>query len=424
MAFVKKKEDKSLGKYLDSYDNYKTYNTVTPTGVENKETIENKVQTPVVNNNTYTNASNNIDIIDQTQQPLKNAYDNMKAQLELDKVSAQNELANAGKLAKTYMDNYLKYYGMQGSGMGQSAYANLAAKQTQGLADINKEFNRDLSDYRTNFNEGLQNQAAKDMLTMTPEQQQAYIDKLRGQSGVDEQTLSNIQSEANAINYEKEQAKNESILTSGENYAATFGNDKWNSYLNRLENEGVSQDTINSLKDIREYYYSSSFETLQNDSLDTLEEEIKQAKIDGEDVEELKEIYSKVYNASNSEELDEALKEWKNYETKDYRNLSSKIPVETAKPLDFGKPLGSEDVSSAQSKYTSKIIQLAKEGKIEDGTYVKFNYGVVSGDPMIYKLENGNWVKVESLSAQKQKSLLTEGKFLEDRNYKTVLNLN
>ena len=223
------------------------------------------------------------------EKPLQNAYDSFKAQLELDKVSAQNEISNANKVSKQYMDNYLKYYGMQGSGMGQSAYANLAAQNTQNIANVNSQYSKQLSDYRTAFNQNLQSQAANDLQTLSKEDQQSYIDNLRGQSGVNDDTISNIQSQANAINYQRDEEQaaktelenkqtNATYLQQGTNYAYNMTDEQWNTYIEGLKaNPNITAETIATLENERSIYSENKRLEDEEEATTKAEEDKKQA---------------------------------------------------------------------------------------------------------------------------------------------------
>ncbi len=230
------------------------------------------------------------------EKPLQNAYDTFKSQLELDKVSAQNEISNANKMSKQYMDNYLKYYGMQGSGMGQSAYANLSAQNTQNIANVNSQYSKQLSDYRTAFNENLKQQAANDLQTLSKEDQQSYIDNLSGQSGVNEDTISNIQSQANAVNYQRDEEQrlkteaenkqlNQDTLDTGLRYANTMSDEQWNSYIENLsKNPNVSQETIAQLQSERGIYSENKRLKDEEEATYKSEQEKKQANSDAMEI--------------------------------------------------------------------------------------------------------------------------------------------
>lgn len=355
-------------------------NTLTPKKQKDKNLVNgfNKYS------NAYNGGSNvggggSGDVVVPEEKPLQNAYDSYKAQLELDKVSAQNEIANANKMSKQYMDNYLKYYGMQGSGMGQSAYANLASQQTQQLADVNRQYSRDLADYRNSFNQNLKDQAALDLQSLSKEDQQSYIDNLRGQSGVNEDTISNIQSQANAVNYQRDEearAKAESernqansdTLADGQVFAQTYNDQKWNSYLERLKSEGVDEKVITRLQDYREAYGGSSFETNFENSLSSIQGAIDEAKANGDTAKqyELSQIFNNINNASNQEELDAALKQWDDLE---------KQPYSGATPQELGSTSGTGSqydplVFDGLSK--SDLKDLADSGKLKDGTWVQY----------------------------------------------------
>lgn len=347
-------------------------NNIATSGIENKSAIENKPTVDII-----PQQSNNV--IEETK-PLQNAYDSYKAQLELDKLSAQNEVANANKVAQQYMDNYLKYYGMQGSGMGQSAYANLAAQQTQQLSDVNRQYSRDLADYRDSFNQNLKDQASLDLQSLSKEDQQSYINKLRGQSGVNDDTIANIESQANSINYNREQDelekqqlandnKNASSLQTGEIFATTMTDEKWNAYLDRLDDDGaITDETIQTLKDFRDAYGISSFETSFEKALSSIQGAIDEAKSNGDTAKqyELSQIFNAINNASNQEELDAALKQWDELEKQPYSGITPQEIGSTSGTGSQYDPLVFDGLSKSDLK------DLAENGKLKDGTWVQY----------------------------------------------------
>ena len=373
-------------------------NNVATSGIENKQTVENKPTVDIIPQQQVPQQNNNV--IEETT-PLKNAYDSYKAQLELDKLSAQNEVASANKVAQQYMDNYLKYYGMQGSGMGQSAYANLAAQQTQQLADVNRQYSRDLADYRDSFNQNLKDQAALDLQSLSKEDQQSYINKLRGQSGVNDDTIANIESQANSINYNREQDelekqqlandnKNASSLQTGEIFATTMPDEQWENYLNRLDNDpAITDETIQTLKDFRDAYGISTFEPNLENAITSIQGAIDEAKANGDTAKqyELSQIFNAINNASNQEELDAALKQWDELEKQPYYGT-------TPQELGAFNGGGTEDNPYLFYSSVDDLKQMAKEGKLQDGIFVE---GISSnGKRVVYKVEDGK-IKKQSV---------------------------
>ena len=324
------------------------------------------------------------------EKPLQNAYDTFKAQADLDKLSEQNEIANATKLAQSYMDNYLKHYGMQGSGMGQSAYANLGANQTKQMAEVNREYNASLADYRNQFNQGLKDDAAIDMQSMTPEQQQEYINKFVGQSGVDQATINSMQSQANAINYDRQQEYNKQVLAEAPEKASTMSDEDWEAYVERQKNNGVDENTLQSLEDYRKMYGTSSFETSQDEWAGTITAAIDTAIEDGDidKVRELREIYSLIDGAETQEELDNAISQFEQLDKKDYY----KTNVE-----DIGATTGT---GSKESPYVfdkeklGDLKDLAEEGKLKEGDWVQYTNS--SGKIILRQVnENGKLINRE-----------------------------
>lgn len=259
---------------------------------KNKMVNRNVFRTPKIKkdeNLTTGNVSQTTNNTLGNTKPLQNAYDTFKAQAELNKVSAQNELSNANKVAQTYMDNYLKYYGMQGSGMGQSAYTNLAAQNTQNMANVNTQYNQQLADYRNVFNENLKQQAANDLQSLSEADQKTYIENLRGQSGVNEDTISNIQSQANAVNYQREEEErikteeenkqlNQNTLDTGSRYAFTMTDENWEAYLDRLDQDpNITDETLYHLQEQRDIYLEDEKKTAEKEASAKAESERNQA---------------------------------------------------------------------------------------------------------------------------------------------------
>lgn len=346
------------------------------------------------------------DLEQQTEtNPLKNAYDSFKAQAELNKVSAQNELSNANKVAQQYMDNYLKYYGMQGSGMGQSAYANLAAQNTRNAADINKQYNQELADYRNAFNENLKEQAALDLQSLSKEDQQSYIDKLRGQSGVNDDTISNIEAQANSINYQRNEDRqsqlNDEAKIDGRDYAMTYNETDWSNYINDLQAAGVDENTIKGLERFRNAYGVSLDDSKEN-ALSTVIGAIDSA-VENKDYDkqrELNTVYDRIENATTQEELDTALEELKQVERKGYGSNDIEVGgSKTYKQVNAQSGSGSKNDPYVYDELKLKALKkLAENETLPEGSWVQYTNSV--GNVILRQVIDGKLKKRERVYEQ------------------------
>lgn len=361
-------------------------------GLDKYSTAYNNTQTPNVFENQYNNyvpssqvkTDESKKVVTPTQEPLKNAYDNYKSQLDLDKLSEQNEIANANKLAQTYMDNYLKYYGMQGSGMGQSAYANLGAQQTQQMANVNRDYNIKLQDYRNQFNQGLKDEAAINLQGMTKEQQQEYINKFKGQSGVDDTTISNMEAQANAINYNRAENENANILSRGEANAVNMSDEQWANFIERQKNNpNITQDTLQTLQDYRDMYGTSTFETSQEEWTNTMANAINDAiaNKDYNKLAQLRAINTKMTNAQTQEELDAAIDEMKALENYNYVE-------QTPETVGATSGVGSKEQPYVYSEAKlADLKDMVAKGKIPENSWVQYTNS--AGVKVLRQVSNG-----------------------------------
>lgn len=268
------------------------------------------------------------DVVVPEEKPLQNAYDNYKSQLDLNKISSQNEIANATKVAQQYMDNYLKYYGMQGSGVGQSAYANLASQQANQMAEVNRDYNTDLANYR--------------------------------------------------------QQLNDDTLAEGKDFAMSMNDEDWSNYLSKLQNDPtVDQKTLNSLNDYRNAYGTSSFETGQENAIGTLQSAIDTAIANGDTdkASSLREIYSAIDNAETQEQLDNALSQFEKIEnSKYYPTNAGNIGATTGK--------GSKEQPYVYTEEKlADLKKLAKQGKLPEGAWVQYTNS--NGKIVLRQVEDG-----------------------------------
>lgn len=294
-------------------------------------------------------------------------YDDIKKELDLSKASAQNDVANANRVASQYLHNYLKQQGIQGSGLGASAVAGLGANYATNMANVNKNYNDSLSDYKKTYNENL---LSEDSLKM-----------LRGMS-----------------------------------------NENAKSYLDSMaKDSGVTTDTLNKLMGYNSIYTNErnqEFKDNKTDMLGTLDELINSGQLSGEELAGFKEVFKEYQNAETPEDLEKAEETLNSimYPTMDdlpVKNEDGSINASKASVLDFGDYAGLKDPDSKQCKYINAILKAVNVGDIKDGTYIDMNWGAGSKD--VYLYENGVFKKVDKSSINYQ-TLKNHGKLITNES--------
>ena len=164
----------------------------------NANTNTNNVDLSTQNNlnttNTNTNSSANTNA--SSINPITNAYQRYKEQLELSKANAKVDIANANTKANQYLNNYLRMQGIQNSGLGASAIGQLNTNAINAMSKQDVEYDKALNDYREQYNQNIINNAdvlmGKDRTSA-----QKYIDSIKGQEGVNQDTVDYLQGYAN-----------------------------------------------------------------------------------------------------------------------------------------------------------------------------------------------------------------------------------
>ena len=164
----------------------------------NVNTNTNNVDLSTQNNlnttNTNTNSSANTNA--SSINPITNAYQRYKEQLELSKANAKVDIANANTKANQYLNNYLRMQGIQNSGLGASAIGQLNTNAINAMSKQDVEYDKALNDYREQYNQNIINNA--DMLMGKDRTSaQKYIDSIKGQEGVNQDTVDYLQGYAN-----------------------------------------------------------------------------------------------------------------------------------------------------------------------------------------------------------------------------------
>lgn len=282
---------------------------------------------------------------------LKEVYDQYRLQLDKNKLSAQNELNKATSKSRTYMDNYLKALGLQGSGMGASANAQLGSNYASQMAQINADYNTQKLGLQQDYINS-QKSEARDVLSglNTNTDINNYLNSLKGTDAYE--YANNIAqgkiTANNQASFENEKQKNLAQL-----YTQMQGLDSTSDEYKELQNLATeieySQDS-NALQNLYNTYLES-----QNTLQTQMEEE----------------------NAINNEIAE--------------NGYANNFSVKNAKPEYFGKFAGSKNSNSTQSKYVNAILEASKNGTLKDGVIINFNYGI--GKPTLYKYDktNGTW---------------------------------
>ena len=158
----------------------------------NANTNTNNVDLSTQNNLNTTNTNTNTSSIN----PITNAYQRYKEQLELSKANAKVDIANANTKANQYLNNYLRMQGIQNSGLGASAIGQLNTNAINAMSKQDVEYDKALNDYREQYNQNIINNAdvlmGKDRTSA-----QKYIDSIKGQEGVNKDTVDYLQGLAN-----------------------------------------------------------------------------------------------------------------------------------------------------------------------------------------------------------------------------------
>lgn len=188
------------------------------------------------------------------------AFNAYKTQLELSKVDAKNEIAKSNRIASQYLDNYLKQYGLRGSGVGQTAYTNLAANQATNMANVNRDTAQNLENYRTSLNDKAITQGESLLAGMSNEQAKNYLADLKNNSSISPDTLSYLNNYRQSVEYQ-----NQGSLS-----------DQRSAYLSQLksmiDNGQVDSKKMNGYKEVYNQIYNAKDQETFNQALSKLEE--------------------------------------------------------------------------------------------------------------------------------------------------------
>lgn len=283
---------------------------------------------------------------------LKEVYDQYRLQLDKNKLSAQNELNKATSKSRTYMDNYLKALGLQGSGVGATANAQLGSNYASQMAQINADYNAQKLGLEQDYINQQKTEAQNVLSGLnTNKDINNYLDSIKNTSSYDyAKNIAQGKITANEqASFENEKQKNLSQV-----YSQMEGLESTSPQYKELQNLATeieySQDS-NSLKGIYDSYLQAQQEA-STSNFNTLVSE---------------------YGISS-----------------DDKGLDNS----TMKSTDFGKFFRGDKPGSNQSKYANAVIKAGKEGKIPNGTTIDMNYGAGNNNA-IFMYYDGKWYKTK-----------------------------
>lgn len=295
------------------------------------EKKENKNSLDEANNNSALSAYYQKNFLEETY---TKANEDLNKSLENQQRSAY---FNNEKILK-YLPNNLKVNGLQNNtGVSSQAYLDANNNYQNNLNTINNNYQTNKSTLENTYNEN--------MLKVDDNYNNALV--------------------TNKTNYWNDVTnKNNAIINMQddlENQAANYINDY---------NIGYTEEGVNKLK---EYVKTQD---LPDDVKSQLE-----AYIDNN------------FNISTEDEIAEA--EWGSKLQTNYgvTEETTVIDNNSAGTFSFGKFNGTGE-GKKQDTYVSTVIQMAKDGKIANGTVVNFNYG--AGKKANYVYANGNWYKTSN----------------------------
>ena len=200
----------------------------------NTNNVDLSTQNDLNTTNTNTNSSTNANT--SSINPITNAYQRYKEQLELSKANAKVDIANANTKANQYLNNYLRMQGIQNSGLGASAIGQVNTNAINAMSKQDVEYDKALNDYREQYNQNIINNAdvlmGKDRTSA-----QKYIDSIKGQEGVNQDTVDYLQGLANKSYYSLNDDIQKGLDTLAENIYTKNETGEW------------SKDKVNSAVD-------------------------------------------------------------------------------------------------------------------------------------------------------------------------------
>ena len=314
-------------------------------------------------------------------------WQEIQNQIRQNTLNSKNEVANAQRKAGASMDNYLKMLGIQGTGLGQSQYTNLASDYANKIADINANEQKALLDV-----EG-QMKAEQDEINAKreAEEKEALAETKKAQDTKAEQALSLIGNGADPttiINQLK-----------SEGYDTTYIEQMYDAY--QTEKANAETETAEAEKE--------QMTSNVVDMYGTIEGIMKSEDLSYEDYKNLEQVNNKLqqaYQSGDMEAMKEAYKEAENIamgggklnsdyvETEETVNgTDGTYNINTMKAEDFadnGKLNDKEKIA------LDKLLEDAKKWK-NTGEYDGYTFEVGYGawdDYYVFDAKKGTFTKV------------------------------
>ena len=257
---------------------------------------------------------------------LNQAYTDYTNQLQKNKISAQNAIASSTEKAKSLLDTRLKSQGLNDSGMGLSQYTALANNMNSNIAQSNQAYNtelaekgyayqKELADYQDAYNSQIKNEA-QNLFNMDASQIDNYLNALKGNNNVSEDTLNYLNAYSNAV---KNQKSSEALDTAKQEISGLEDYSAIQKYLDSARQSGTLND--NQLSALESYadLLGYGWENTKNSYANELAEMMTQVTPASSDYGKLMDAYNHINGAKSSAELNQALKEY------DINNLVNSI---------------------------------------------------------------------------------------------------
>lgn len=306
-----------------------------------------------------------------------NNWQDIQKQIKLNTLNSKNEIASSHRSAIKNMDIYLKSLGLQGTGLGQSAYTELANTYANNIANVNRQEQQDLTQAQNDYN-----------VQLKEEQNQAFADIASLMEGANNTSeLNDIMAE---YGYIQKDEKGNVIVDEN-------GNPVWNQEaLNQLGEAG-KRGLMTSYKVYSKGLNENSFEnaTLTN------EDDIRNAMFTKRDG--ARDSYENVFKDQINTLMD-------NVERKQYLENSTIALVDENLEIAYLKwdgekfiRINKDDYNSSKNKYVIQKYAHFRNGKYKPD--YKINQGQVTGDlkDVLIGYTNSQWGKNETVMVKDYK---------------------
>lgn len=242
------------------------------------------------------------------------------------------------------------------------------------------------------------------------------VNGLQNNTGVSNQAYldanNNYQNNLNTINNNYQTNKstlentyNENMLKVDDNYNNALVTNKTN-YWNDVTNKNNA--IINMQKDLEDQasnYINDYNIGYTEEGVNKLKEYVKTQDLPDDVKSQLEAYIDNNFNISTEDEISEA--EWGSKLQTNYGVTEDTTVIDnnSAGTYSFGEFNGTGE-GKKQDTYITTVIQMAKDGKIANGTVVNFNYG--AGKKANYVYANGKWYKTSNTATYDYKDYLSQ----------------